>query len=299
MYLRPSLTSLLGDSRSETSQFFRAALPQTLPVRQAFRDTAGDSVVAGEGGRGGAAGSAFDVLAMATVRPEDFVPFQGPPAWTRMHYEFLDEICKVIESPERGDDYLRAVWAYGLLVSSIRSVQAFFASPINGPLFESETLDEVVAALPEIITPANLEDLARLQAVAEVELYTRLPSDARFHVSFSNEFVMAEADVVAGGLILDVKTSRGTAGRDSMLRLLPTVKDIYQVIAYALLARIAPDDDIGSIESVGIYAARYGAFITWSLPALLDQLAGGVGVGVDDLAVRLESALGMDAMLRG
>jgi len=72
----------------------------------------------------------------------------------------------------------------------------------------------------------------------------------------------ADADLIAAGLLLDLKT---TARKPSL-----GVLDLFQIIGYALLDY---DDQFG-ISSVGIFSARYAYLATWELGALLDELAG-------------------------
>jgi hypothetical protein len=74
--------------------------------------------------------------------------------------------------------------------------------------------------------------------------------------------IKADADLIAAGLLLDLKTS---AKKPSL-----AIKDILQVIGYALL----DFDDEYHIDTLGIFSARYAYLATWRLTALLDELAG-------------------------
>jgi hypothetical protein len=71
----------------------------------------------------------------------------------------------------------------------------------------------------------------------------------------------ADADLIAAGLLLDLKTSR---------KLTLGVTDAFQVIGYALLDF---DDEFG-IQQVGIFTARYAYLAAWDLTSLLSELAG-------------------------
>jgi hypothetical protein len=76
-----------------------------------------------------------------------------------------------------------------------------------------------------------------------------------------SELINADADLIAGGLLLDLKTS-------SKLSL--AVVDLFQVIGYALL----DFEDAFRVAELGIFAARYGYLAAWELDDLLDELAG-------------------------
>lgn len=74
--------------------------------------------------------------------------------------------------------------------------------------------------------------------------------------------IKADADLIAAGLLIDLKTS---AKKPSL-----GVTDLLQVIGYALL----DFDDEYRVDALGIFSARYAYLATWELPALLSELAG-------------------------
>ena len=74
--------------------------------------------------------------------------------------------------------------------------------------------------------------------------------------------IKADADLIAAGLLLDLKTS---AKKPSL-----GVTDLLQVIGYALL----DFDDEYRLDALGIFSARYAYLAIWELPALLSELAG-------------------------
>ena len=74
--------------------------------------------------------------------------------------------------------------------------------------------------------------------------------------------IRADADLIAAGLLLDLKTSA---------KLSLGVQEVFQVIGYALL----DFDDGYKLDELGIFSARYAYLATWGLSALLEELAGG------------------------
>ncbi|QKJ18955.1 hypothetical protein [Microbacterium hominis] len=273
----------------------RETLPNTLQVRRRLREQAGPALIPGIGERGGAAGSAFDILVASTLSPEAIAPFQGPRIWTTLHYEVAEAVCATIADARRDDDFFRAVWAYGLLLSSIRSLHSFAASPINPPIFHSHTVDEVLRQLPDLVPEYRLDDLRALDALASEALYPKLSPRAHFHAMLSTDAVLAEADIISEGLLVDLKTSRGTTDATGRLRLLPPAKDVYQVVAYALLNGTGWEETYGEVTEVGIYAARYGVLVTWPLRALANELYGG-HADIDDLRIGLHEAMLSDQL---
>lgn len=73
--------------------------------------------------------------------------------------------------------------------------------------------------------------------------------------------IRADADVIAAGLLLDLKT---------VSKLSLGITDLFQVVGYALL----DFDDEHQITELGIFSARYAYLATWGLGALLEELAG-------------------------
>ena len=81
--------------------------------------------------------------------------------------------------------------------------------------------------------------------------------------TFSGSAVIggADGDLIAAGLLLELKTSA---------RLTLAVTDLFQVIGYALL----DFDDEYKLTELAIFSARYAYLATWSLGSLLSELAG-------------------------
>jgi hypothetical protein len=80
----------------------------------------------------------------------------------------------------------------------------------------------------------------------------------------------ADADLIAAGLLLELKTTLGGTRADGTRRAALEKIDLYQLIGYALL----DFDDTHHICEVGVFNARYGYLTTWPLQSLLTELAG-------------------------
>lgn len=130
-------------------------------------------------------------------------------------------------------------------------------------LAEADVVEDVTTTAPAIAA-----DHADLRTVAPLRF------GARF--GLSRALGGADADLIAGELLLDFKASSSTriVGRN----------ELWQLAGYAL----ADLDDEYGVRSVGISALRWRRRWTVGLDELLERLAGRQ-VGVDDLRVELAS----------
>jgi hypothetical protein len=110
-----------------------------------------------------------------------------------------------------------------------------------------------------------LEQLARFRDIFEKKLIPRLADRTGLWVlgpTFAGSaFISTDADLIAAGLLLDLKTS---------LKFTLPKQDLFQLVGYALLDF---DDEYGVTE-VGLFSARYAYLATWLLSTLLEDLAG-------------------------
>lgn len=162
----------------------------------------------------------------------------------------------------------RASRALALLTEGCR-VGLMPGSPI-GDLLEARSF--TAQALLTLAPEDALRQLDELRAVPREALVPRLSGPYLLGPTFdASALCKADADVIAGSLLLDFKTSIGSksartgAGADPL-----DLIDMYQVVAYALFDR----SDRYKIRQVGIYSARFGHLVTWGLQLIPDELAG-------------------------
>jgi hypothetical protein len=155
----------------------------------------------------------------------------------------------------------KACWALALLTELFRNPAAAMAGPLGRFQDRRASASEILG----LASPAALGQLAGFRGVFASALVPRLASRPGRWVlgaEFAGSALMkSDADVIAAGLLLDLKTS-------SKLSL--GVTTMFQVIGYALL----DFDDEYQLTEVGIFSARYGYLVTWDLDSLLDELAG-------------------------
>ncbi len=172
--------------------------------------------------------------------------FIGPGAGTSVDQELLARGC----------------WALALATEAFRSAQAAAMGPLaqfhGGPV----TADALLALAP----PAGIDQLTKFRHVFETALIPQLATRRgpwALGPTFSGSAMIggADGDLIAAGLLLELKTSA---------KLTLAVKDLFQVIGYALL----DFDDEYKLTEVGIFSARYAYLATWSVGGLLSELAG-------------------------
>jgi hypothetical protein len=93
-----------------------------------------------------------------------------------------------------------------------------------------------------------------------------------------SQLLKADADLIVGGLLLDLKTSAGSRRADGTWYVSLNRTELWQIVCYALM----DFSDTYGITEVGLYAARYGSLAIWSLAELLSELHGSsVDVGAE------------------
>ncbi len=123
-----------------------------------------------------------------------------------------------------------------------------------------------VDSAPDSVDPSDVEDIVALLRAVPFEdgmapcLGPRVWLNPTFG-SFSVGIHGADADIVAGGLLVDLKTTKN-----------PEVpKNLPQIVGYAMLAeayRAKEAPEFPAIESVGLYFSRQGTLVTIPLESV-------------------------------
>lgn len=163
----------------------------------------------------------------------------------------------------------RACWLFALCTEVYRSAGRAL---VSGPLarYKGEVRTPRRFELPEgllaLMAPAALEELLRLREVIESCLLPALATRSgpwRLGPTFVGSKLVgaADGDLVAAGLLVDLKTTQGALKRD----------ELQQLVSYALL----DFDDEYLLDEVGIFTARYGYLARWRLSELVAELSDG------------------------
>ena len=136
----------------------------------------------------------------------------------------------------------------------------------------------------ELLALANDDEVADLIAMRDLARTHLLPlleaGEVHTGPTFDGELA-ADGDLVVAGLLIDIKSGcGGKPRRDGTRSPSLAATDVYQLLGYALL----DFSDRYALQSVGIYAARFGYLAQWPLPDLIRQTTGRTDLGL--LALR-------------
>jgi hypothetical protein len=154
-----------------------------------------------------------------------------------------------------------ACWVLALLTEMFRNPMAAMMGPLERFQGHRASANELLG----LVSPAALGQLAAFRHVFASALLPELAYQRGRWVlgpGFTGSaLIKADADLIAAGLLLDLKT-------DSRLSL--GVTTLFQVIGYALL----DFDDAYQLSGAGTFSARYAYLATWDIGTLFDELAG-------------------------
>ena len=278
--------------------FLEDRLPHIRGIQRRYRDDAPAQVVIGSNANAGTVGTACDWLLRFLVHPQPdvhvalmggaFIPRAGDGygldvALFEMYETIGIPIVGVMPPMASATTFLgplpgsamepgllaRACWALALLTEFYRAGPAAAADGPLGRLDPARPLDLLALA-----SPAAIDQLARLRAVLEQCLLPRLATRrgtwALGPTFTGSRLLHADADLIAAGLLVELKTSQGRTRADGTRRLALEKVDLLQLVGYALL----DFDDEYQITELSIFAARFAYFAAWPLADLLNEMAG-------------------------
>ncbi|WP_193510180.1 hypothetical protein [Cryobacterium sp. BB736] len=270
-------STLTGELRSKESplrQHLVERFPNASALTNVYAADIGPLLVEGGDANAGTVGTAFDVMTRLlldiTHRP---TPFPRTRMWTEQHEKVSARLAAAAvgalkSTPESDDDFYRACWGLALLTETYRSIQAWGTSPINFIIYEQ---DGDMAAILALAPDAGLRQLEELRRLANVKLYSQLATPLVLSPTFyASALLKADADLVAGGTLIDLKVKLGARNRNGERPDALATSAIYQLLGYLFMDT---EDEYG-IHDIGIYSARYGRLATWPVDEALDKLAG-------------------------
>lgn len=286
------LTAELRNTKSPVTLFIKQRFPHVRQVLQRYRDGVGPLVIAGGDAYPGTLGTAFDWAVRFLVHPRPSLDLALAGVGPKLGIAAIEMAEHLGVLPERDapgfglgvgrfdgpaagstvDEQvlLRGCWALALLTEMYRAGGIQPGSPLK-----DLDPDQVRAAdLLALASPSAVEELRQLRQLACTALLPHL--DGRrgpwaLGPTFDGSKVMkADADFIACGLLVEMKTSLGDKRADGSRRAGLDGPTLQQMLGYVLL----DFSDEFAIEDVGLYAGRYGHLATWRLPELLQELAG-------------------------
>ncbi|MGH3008544.1 MAG: hypothetical protein ACRDLM_03950 [Gaiellaceae bacterium] len=166
------------------------------------------------------------------------------------------ERCGAGLKADREQRICRCCYVLALYEQFFRTLAAAASSPLL-EVAEDATIEELLALAPQ---PA-VDDLAAMANVLCGRLPNLVDAPAVLNPTFGGSTAIggADADILVDNMLLELKTTR----RDNFER----VDHIYQLLGYALLDY----SDEYEIERVGVYLARRGVLVSWSIAELLER----------------------------
>jgi hypothetical protein len=285
MYITTGLLSKdVKDPKTSIGRYLRTNFPNVKPLQAEYKTLAGDLVVDSLGANAANVGTAIDLIVRLILEP-DATPESALAIFpfNATYHEVVNELAALAGEPSDSEIAARAAWALALCVSAYRAGAAW--APLIPEMVQSN--DFTVDTMLEQADDAAIAELVALKKLAEERLIPKLTGPLSLGPTFDlskrgpAQRIAGEADLIAGGLLVDVKTTlapKNSAGlRPDVLK----ADNLYQLLGYALLDYSNQYD----IQRVGIFSARYGALTEWPLERVTSVMS---GRGVDFPAARQE-----------
>jgi hypothetical protein len=280
-----ALTYEIKDKNSPVRSWLRTTLPHHKTVQRAYRAGAGTqriyptTAVAAQ-----TQGAAIDWLLRMDIDPKPSLALplaglmKGRVSCTRAGAELLHRLGALNrdgttqpmnrtwldDAPDQ--TWARVAYALALLVELCRAVS------VRGSRLHQLTPQSSALDLLALANDGEVADLLAMRDLARNRLLPALPAGQVFTgMSFDGSADLpADADLIVGRLLIDIKAGQGDVTSDGTRTIGLDRIELDQVLGYALMDY---SDEYG-LNSVGIYAARFGYLATWPLQELCNTLAG-------------------------
>lgn len=280
-----ALTYEIKDVTSPVSRWLRGTFPHYKGVQAAYRVDAGVArVVPSRAVAPGTQGAAIDWWLRMLIDPAVSVSLayaglrMGRASCVRAGLELLAFLgglddagaprpvrpARLTRAPDEW--WARACYALALLTELYR------AATVDGSRLMRLTTDSKVE---DLLALANDEEVADLIAMRDLALEHLLPALPTGTVATGMTFdgsrdLNADADLIAGGMLVDFKASQGRARKDGTRAAALDRTELDQLLGYALMDY----SDKFAIHTVAIYGIRFGHLAAWPLADLATQMAG-------------------------
>ncbi len=285
-----ALTYEIKDPRSPVAVWLRERFPHHQEIQVAFRSAAGPiQVPPPPGAVLGTQGAAIDWwlrflvdpaprldLALAGLTRHRDLPYVKPGLRLLAEVGVIESGSATVTAmdPTRFNDlpdewWARLSYALALLVELVRMAPAGVEHSRLMLLRPTSRSSELLG----LCTDAEVADLIAMRDLARGQLLPALPVGA-VHTGMTfdgSQDLHADADLIAGGMLVDFKASQGGNPRQNGTRAasLPRA-DLDQLLGYALMDY----SNAFGLHSLAVYSARFGYFISWPIDQLVAQLAG-------------------------
>ena len=287
-----ALTYEIKDSHSPVAKWLRATFPHHQPVQARLRAVAGVArVLPSAAVAAQTQGAAIDWWIRFLVDPAPTLDLAaegivhgvgkfGPQPCFTVGVRLLRELGgldddRALRPPinpttitNRSVEWqARVCYALALLVEPLR------AYTIDGSRLLRLDSNAEVAELLELANDDEVTDLIVLRDLARQHLLPALPAGpvATGPTFEGSADLNGDADLIAGGMLVDVKAGRGGQPRKDGTRAAKLGRDeLDQLVGYTLMDY----SDTFHIHTLALYLARFGYLAVWPVDELLAQLTG-------------------------
>lgn len=303
-----ALTYEVKDRQSPVAAWLNATFPQHKEIQAQFRIDAGPQrVLMPAGVAPGTQGAAIDFWLRMLIDPQPSIALplvgllSGRASCGRAGKELLDELAagtrprRTAEGyvelrmrpagfADRGDQWwARVCYALALLVELYRAATVEHSRLMR--LGERSRAADLLG----LANDAEVADLIAMRDLARECLLPALPAGpVATGMTFDGSADLnADADLIAGGMLIDFKAGQGGKPRADGTRAASLGRtDLDQLLGYALMDY----SNTFGLHAVGVYAVRFGHLAAWPL-AELGQRMGGQLAGLADLRVEFAQVL--------
>jgi len=281
-----ALTYEVKDPNSPVAVWLRTTFPQPKGIQAAYRIAAGPArVLPSPAVATGTQGAAVDWWLRMLVDPAVSVDLalvglrsRRVPC-VRAGLELLRELGGVDRDgtvhpvdptrfADRPDEWwARVCYALALLVELYR------AASIDGSRLMRLRPEARAADLLALANDDEVADLIAMRDLAHEHLFPALPSGpVTTGMTFDGSTdLAADADLIAGGVLVDFKAGQGGKPRADGTRAAGLARtDLDQLLGYALMDY----SNTFALHTVAIYAIRFGHYAAWPITDLCAQMAG-------------------------
>jgi hypothetical protein len=261
------------DPKTSIGHYLRSTFPNIKPLQAEYKTLAGELVIDSVGANAGTVGTAVDLIVRLILRPDEtpmsaltLFPFNAT------YHQVVNELASIVGHSNDRELAARAAWGLALCVSAYRAGPGF--APLVPDLVYSG--DFAVDKMLEQADDAAVTELVALRELSNERLIPKLTGPYHLGPTFDlsepgpAQRIAAEADLIAGGLLIDIKTTLAPKNKVGLRPEVLKAENMYQLLGYALLDH----SNHYNIDRVGIFSARYGTFATWPLGRVTSLMSG-------------------------
>lgn len=261
------------DPKTSIGHYLRTTFPNVKPLQVEYKALASDLTIDSMGANAGTVGTAVDLIVRLTLEPDE-TPLSALILFPidATYRQIVTELASLASQSDDCELVARAAWALALCVNAYRAGTA--SAPLVPDLVHNG--DFTVRKMLGQADDAAVAELIALRELADKRLIPELTGPFSLGPTFDlstpgpSQRIAAEADLIADGLLIDVKTTLAPKNKAGLRPDVLKTDHMHQLLGYALLDY----SNRYSIDRLGIYSARYGTLTAWPIEYVASLMAG-------------------------